>query len=132
VSLAELRDETIALDVPGDNPDYDNLVVDACRRSGFEPRTRASALFIDAWKGAVHGEGCVGLTARSALQAAHRRLRLLALEEPITFPLDVVWRSPARPTLEAVVATARATSAASRAGASSRRAAGGRARAPRA
>ena len=110
VALGELREETFALDVPGDNPDYDNAVIEACRRSGFEPRTRASAVFHDAWEGAVHTEGCVGLTVRTALHAAHRELRLIALEEPLTLPLDLVWRNQTgtlRPALKALLTTAR-------------------------
>ena len=110
VALGELREETFALDVPGDNPDYDNAVIEACRRSGFEPRTRTSAVFHDAWEGAVHTEGCVGLTVRSALHAAHRELRLIALQEPLTLPLDLVWRNQTatlRPTLKALLTTAR-------------------------
>jgi DNA-binding transcriptional LysR family regulator len=110
VALSELNDETFALDVLGDNPDYDNAVIDACRRSGFEPRTRASSVIHDAWEAAIHNEGCVGLTVRTAIHAAHRELRLLPLHEPLTLPLDLVWRSHAgtpRPALEAVLATAR-------------------------
>ena len=110
VALGELRDETFALDIPGASPDYDNTVIEACRRSGFEPRTHASAVFHDAWEGAVHTEGCVGLTVRTALHAAHRQLRLLELEQPFTLPLDLVWRHQTgtpRPTIGAVIATTR-------------------------
>jgi LysR substrate binding domain len=94
IALTELRDETFALDVPGDNPDYDNAVVEACRRSGFEPRTHVSTIFHDAWEGAVHNEGCVGLTVHTSLHAAHRDLRLLTLREPLTFPIDLIWHNP--------------------------------------
>jgi LysR family transcriptional regulator, benzoate and cis,cis-muconate-responsive activator of ben and cat genes len=110
VALADLRDETFALDVPGDNPDYDSAVVEACRRSGFEPRTRASSPIHDAWEGLIRSKGCVGLTAVTCGPAAHRDLRLLRVDEPLTFPLDLVWREqtgPPRPALEAVIATAR-------------------------
>ena len=110
VALADLRDEIFVLDVPGGNPDYDRAVVEACRRSGFEPRTRASATIHDAWEGLIHGEGCVGLTALTCAPASHRDLRLLRVREPLTFPLDLVWRDqtgPPRPALEAVIATAR-------------------------
>jgi DNA-binding transcriptional LysR family regulator len=110
VALAELRAETFALDVPGDNPDYDAAVIAACRRSGFEPRTRTSSTIHDAWERLVH-DGCVGLTALTCAPAAHRDLRLLRLAEPLTFPLDLAWRdqpAPSRPALDAVVATARA------------------------
>lgn len=111
VTLSELREETFALDVPGANPDYDTAVIDACRRSGFEPHTLASSVFHDAWEGAVHTEGCVGLTVRTVLHAAHREVRLLKLREPLTFPLDLVWRNTTtgtlRPALAAVLTTAR-------------------------
>ena len=110
VALIELRDETFALDIPGHNPDYDQAVIDACRRSGFEPRTRASSLFHDSWEGAVHTEGCVGLTVRTALHSTHRDLRLLAVEAAPTFPIDLAWRNTAgasRPALTALVTTAR-------------------------
>ena len=110
VMLSELRDETFALDIPGDNPDYDKAVVEACRRSGFEPHTRASSVFHDSWEGAVHTEGCVGLTVRTALHSTHRDLRLLAIDDAPTFPLDLAWRSTVgttRPALAALVTTAR-------------------------
>jgi hypothetical protein len=101
---------SFALDVPGDNPDYDNAVVEACRRGGFEPRTHVSSAFHDSWEGAVRSEGCVGFTVRTSLHAAHRDLRLLTLREPLTFPIDLIWRNPPgtlRPTLDALLTTAR-------------------------
>jgi DNA-binding transcriptional LysR family regulator len=108
VALHELRGETFALDASGDNRDYDDAIVEACRRSGFEPRTRATAEMHDAWPEVIGAEGCVGLTARSSIHVVHRDLRLLDLDEPLAFPIDLVWRPPPRPTVHAVVATARA------------------------
>lgn len=108
--LSELRDETFALDIPGENPDYDNSVKDVCRSNGFEPHTRASSRFHDSWEGAVHAEGCVGLTVRTALHSTHRDLRLLTLEDAPTFPLDLIWRTTTgtiRPALAALTSTAR-------------------------
>jgi DNA-binding transcriptional LysR family regulator len=110
VALAELANETFALDVPGDNPDYDSAVVEACRRSGFEPRTRASSTIHDAWEQLIRDAGCVGLTARTCAPAAHRDVRLLPVRDPLTFSVDLVWRTsngPTRPALDAVIATAR-------------------------
>ena len=94
IRLGELRDETFALDIPGDNPDYDQAVIEACRRSGFEPRTRASSRFHDSWEGAVHSEGCVGITVRTALHSTHRDLRLLTIEDAPTFPLEARLAQP--------------------------------------
>ena len=37
IRLSELRDETFALDIPGDNPDYDQAVIEGCRRAGSNP-----------------------------------------------------------------------------------------------
>jgi DNA-binding transcriptional LysR family regulator len=110
VPLYELRGETFALDGSGDNPDYDDAIVEACRRSGFEPRTRATAEMHDAWPDVI-AEGCVGLTARSSIHAVNRDLRLIDLAEPLAFPIDLVWRAPPRPAVQAVVATARAVRA---------------------
>lgn len=92
------------------NPDYDTAVIDACRRSGFEPHTLASSVFHDAWEGAVHTEGCVGLTVRTALHAAHREVRLLKLREPLTSRSTSYRATPParlRPALAAVLTTAR-------------------------
>jgi DNA-binding transcriptional LysR family regulator len=108
VALHELRGETFALDGSGDNRDYDDAIIEACRRSGFEPRTRATAEMHDAWPEVVGAEGCVGLTARSSIHVVNRDLRLLDLDEPLAFPIDLVWRAPPRPTVHAVMTTARA------------------------
>jgi hypothetical protein len=100
-------DETFAIHGGGQNPDCDHAVIEACRDSGFEPRTQSSA-FHDAWEGAIHSGGCVGLTARTAVQAAHRDV-LLELAEPLAFPIDLIWLNASgtlRPALAAAVQTA--------------------------
>ena len=110
IALSELQDETFALDVPGGNAGYDSGVIEACRRSGFDARTRASSAVHHAWERLVANEGCVGLTVRSAVQAAHRDLRLLTLDQPLTFPIELAWRTATGTVLrsvEAVVNTAR-------------------------
>jgi DNA-binding transcriptional LysR family regulator len=108
IPLHALRAETFALDGSGENRDYDDAIVEACRRSGFEPRVRATAEMHDAWPEVIAAGGCVGLTARSSIHAVNRDLRLLDLDEPLAFPIEVVWRAPPRPAVHAVVATARA------------------------
>lgn len=108
VALAELRDETFALDAPGDNPDYDGAVLAACRTSGFAPRTRTSPAVHEAWEDLIRHTGCVGLTAVTCGPAAHRDLRLVPVRDPLTFSVDLVWRTPTRPVQDAVIASARA------------------------
>jgi DNA-binding transcriptional LysR family regulator len=108
IALHELRGETFALDASGDNPDYDHAILDACRRSGFTPRTRPTTEMHDPWPDAIATQGCVGVTARSSIHAVNRHLQLLDLDDPLTFPIDLVWRPPPRPTVHAAVTTARA------------------------
>ena len=57
-----------------------------------------------AWETAVRSEGCVGLTTRSSSPSTARDVRLLELDPPATFPLELVqpaapeasWRPAAR------------------------------------
>ena len=92
VRVAELRDEHFALDDPAEGPDYNAGVRAVCARAGFEPRGRELATHHDAWQNAILGDGCVGLTVRSAIHSGHQGLRLIALDPPATFPLDLLWR----------------------------------------
>jgi DNA-binding transcriptional LysR family regulator len=108
-ALGELRDETFALDDPAEGPDYNAAVLDLCARSGFTPATRQLQTHHDAWERAIAAGDCVGLTTRSSAHATHPGVRVLALEEPATFPLDLLWRPGARPAIERVVAVALAT-----------------------
>jgi DNA-binding transcriptional LysR family regulator len=110
VDIAELRDETFALDDPSDGPDYNAAVLAVCARAGFTPRTRTYATHHDAWQNAILLHGCVGLTVTSAIHSAHRDLQLIALEPAATFPLDLLWLptgdEPLPPTLGAFIALA--------------------------
>jgi DNA-binding transcriptional LysR family regulator len=110
VDVAELREETFALDDPSDGPDYNAAVLAVCARAGFTPRTRNYATHHDAWQNAILLHGCVGLTVTSAIHSAHRDLQLIALEPAATFPLDLLWLptgdEPLPPTLGAFIALA--------------------------
>ncbi len=107
VALDELREETFALVDPRDGPGYDAAVLALCAGAGFTPRTLAAAGGQDPWETAVVARGCVGLTARTAVQAARRDVQLLALTPPATFPLDLLWRAEgARPVVGAVLRAA--------------------------
>jgi DNA-binding transcriptional LysR family regulator len=110
VELARLRDATFALDDPSDGPDYNAAVLALCERAGFAPRTRSYATYHDAWQNAIVHDGCVGLTVRSAIHSTHRDMRLIELQPPATFPLDLLWRPAAserlRPALRALLALA--------------------------
>jgi DNA-binding transcriptional LysR family regulator len=92
VPIEDLRDETFALDDPLDGPDYNAAVISLCARHGFTPTPYSGASYHDAWEDAVVQHRCVGFTTRSAVQAAHRDIRLLELDPASTFPLDLLWR----------------------------------------
>ena len=90
IALGDLRAETFALVDAEDGAGYNAAVIDRCRAAGFEPRTPDRPAGPMAWETAVRTEGCVGLTTRSAAPSTARGIRLLRLEEPIAFPLDLV------------------------------------------
>jgi DNA-binding transcriptional LysR family regulator len=104
VALAELAGETFALVDARDGAGYNRAVGDLCRAAGFEPRTRADPQGPMAWETAVRSEGCVGLTTRSSSPSTARDVRLLELDPPASFPLELVrpaapetaWRPAAR------------------------------------
>jgi LysR family transcriptional regulator, benzoate and cis,cis-muconate-responsive activator of ben and cat genes len=90
VTLRELWDQTFAL---GDNQDgrgYNRAVVSLCREAGFEPRTAPNPQGPMAWEAAVRAQGCVGLTTRSAAASTARGIRLLRLDPPTTFQLELL------------------------------------------
>jgi DNA-binding transcriptional LysR family regulator len=95
VALAELSGETFALVDARDGAGYNRAVVERCRAAGFEPRTRPDPRGPMAWETAVRSERCVGLTTRSAAPSTARGVRLLELEPPVSFPLELV--QPAAP-----------------------------------
>jgi DNA-binding transcriptional LysR family regulator len=106
---ADVRDETVALDDPAEGPDYNAAVLDLFARAGVAPATRELQTHHDAWERAIASGDCVGLTTRASAHATHPGIRVLALEEPVTFPLDLLWRPSPRPAIERVVAVARET-----------------------
>ena len=95
VALAELSGETFALVDARDGAGYNRAVVERCRAAGFEPRTRPDPRGPMAWETAVRSERCVGLTTRSAAPSTARGVRLLELDPPAGFPLELV--QPAAP-----------------------------------
>jgi DNA-binding transcriptional LysR family regulator len=104
VALAELERETFALVDQRDGAGYNRAVTELCRDAGFEPRTKPDPHGPMAWENAVRGEGCVGLTARSSVLSSARGLRLIELDPPAAFALELVrpagpeagWRPAAR------------------------------------
>jgi hypothetical protein len=69
---------------------YTRADADRCRAAGFEPHTRPDPRGPMAWETAVRSERCVGLTTRSAAPSTARGVRLLELDPPATFPLELV------------------------------------------
>ncbi len=79
------------------------------RPRGFEPATRELQTHHDAWERAIAAGDCVGVTTRSSTHATHPGVRVLTLDPPATFPLDLLWLPSARPAIERVVEVARET-----------------------
>jgi DNA-binding transcriptional LysR family regulator len=113
VSLPELAGETFAFVDERDGAGYNRAVVVLCRAAGFEPRAPAHPHGPMAWETAVRSEGCVGLTTRSAAPSTARGVRLLELQPPVMFQIDLVQPAmPAaarRPAARAFAALARST-----------------------
>jgi LysR family transcriptional regulator, benzoate and cis,cis-muconate-responsive activator of ben and cat genes len=90
VTLRELSDQTFALVDNQDGRGYNRAVVSLCREAGFEPRTASNPQGPMAWEAAVRAQGCVGLTTRSAAASTARGIRLLRLDPPTTFQLELL------------------------------------------
>ena len=114
VTLPELAGETFALVDQVDGAGYNRAVAALCRAAGFEPRLRPDPHGPMAWETAVRSERCVGLTTRSSAPATALDVRLLELDPPATFPLELVEpagpESARRPAARAFAALAREVS----------------------
>jgi DNA-binding transcriptional LysR family regulator len=110
VRLAEVREETFALDEPSEGPHYNEAVRALCAEHGFDPAGRELQTHHDAWERAIADGDCVGLTIMSSLHVAHPRVRTVRVEPRATFPLDLVWRPqpglPLRPAVRTVIGVA--------------------------
>jgi DNA-binding transcriptional LysR family regulator len=95
VTLRELSEETFALVDGQDGRGYNRAVVSLLRGAGFEPRIVPDPQGPMAWETAVRAQGCVGLTTRSAAASTARGIRLLRLDPPTTFQLELL--QPAAP-----------------------------------
>jgi LysR family transcriptional regulator, benzoate and cis,cis-muconate-responsive activator of ben and cat genes len=93
VMLSELSDQTFALVDSQDGRGYNRAVVSLCREAGFEPRTAPNPQGPMAWETAVRGQGCIGLTTRSAAASTARGIRLLRLDPPATFQVELLQRA---------------------------------------
>jgi DNA-binding transcriptional LysR family regulator len=90
IALADLADETFALVDAHDGAGYNAAVADLCRSAGFEPRTHPRPHGPMAWEAAVRHERCVGLTTRTSAPATASDIRLLDLDPPASFPLELI------------------------------------------
>ena len=111
VALADLAGETLAQVDAHDGAGYNRAVAGLCRAAGFEPRTRARPRGPMAWETAVRSERCVGLTTRTSAPSTARGVRLLELDPPATFPLELILpagpEAALRPAARAFAALAR-------------------------
>jgi DNA-binding transcriptional LysR family regulator len=90
VTLRELANQRFALVDSQDGRGYNRTVISLCREAGFEPRTAPNPQGPMAWETAVRAQGCVGLTTRSAAASTARGIRLLRLDPPTTFQLELL------------------------------------------
>jgi DNA-binding transcriptional LysR family regulator len=90
VTLRDLADHAFALVDSQDGRGYNEAVISLCREAGFEPRTTQDPQGPMAWETAVRAEGCVGLTARSAAASTARGIRLLRLDPPASFQVELL------------------------------------------
>lgn len=90
VSLAALAGERFALVDADDGAGYNRAVVERCRAAGFEPLLAERPHGPMAWEAAVRTGGCIGLTTRSAAPSTARDVRLVALAQPMTFPIQLL------------------------------------------
>jgi DNA-binding transcriptional LysR family regulator len=90
VTLRELANQRFALVDSQDGRGYNRTVLSLCRDAGFEPRTAPNPQGPMAWETAVRAQGCVGLTTRSAAASTARGIRLLRLDPPTTFQLELL------------------------------------------
>lgn len=113
VALAGLAGERFALVDARDGPGYNSAVLAACRAAGFEPRTPPSPHGPMAWETAVRSLGCVGLTTRSAAPSTARGVRLVAIDPPVHFSIELLERNrsavAASPPARAFAALARSS-----------------------
>ncbi|HEX2413874.1 MAG TPA: LysR substrate-binding domain-containing protein [Thermoleophilaceae bacterium] len=107
VALTDLRSEVLALVDARDGPGYNRAVISLCRTAGFEPRTVEEPSGPMAWETAVRSGGAVGLTARCAAVSSVRGVRLVALERPPSFALQLVAPPARRPVAAAFARLAR-------------------------
>jgi hypothetical protein len=82
--------ETFALVDALDGAGYNAAVIDLCRGAGFEPRLHPRPHGPMSWETAVRHERCVGLTTRTSGPSTAHDIRLLDLDPPASFPLELV------------------------------------------
>jgi DNA-binding transcriptional LysR family regulator len=90
VALEDLTQETFALVDAHDGAGYNAAVLAHCRAAGFDPKLHGRPHGPMAWETAVRHEGCVGLTTRTSAPSTARDIRLLDLDPPASFPLELI------------------------------------------
>lgn len=90
VSLADLAEESLLL--PGHSLNMSNLLMDACRRAGFEPRVPYRANYLELSKALVRQELGVAFMPQMFLQPGTMEgLMTISLKEPLTRDLQLIY-----------------------------------------
>ena len=107
VALSELAAETFLVAGGPDSPGYTQVVIELCRAAGFTPRT-AEDPYPDLGLQAVREGLGVSLYVRSAFAPEMPGSAFVRVQDPASFPFDLLWRRGTRSgALDAVLAVAR-------------------------
>ncbi|MDA3625762.1 LysR substrate-binding domain-containing protein [Saccharopolyspora oryzae] len=91
VELSELADEQIVVWGHPGRSGYTDLLIESCRKAGFEPRTHRNAIQGTPPVTAVLGTEHVAFVTAAPGPAANGKVRVIELTPPIEVPLQALW-----------------------------------------
>jgi DNA-binding transcriptional LysR family regulator len=108
VALDDLRDETLIVSGGPESPGFSAIVVELCRKAGFEPKTIPDP-YPDLGLQAIREGLGVVIYVRTAFAADLDRSVFVPIDPPVTLPFDLLWRRGTRTgALDAALKVARA------------------------
>lgn len=92
LAIAELAGEPIALWAPPGSSHYSDFLVNACRRSGFEPQYRVSRVQGCPPEAAALTEDAAAFVTAAPGPALGGAVTVIELTEPLLVPLQAIWQ----------------------------------------